>query len=62
MLIKSVEKFKGSTVCIEFEGHDNVYVNEKIAAEYCLRAGMNIPESAVEEIKADDLEMKAKDS
>ena len=61
MLIKSVEKFKGSTVCIEFEGHDNVYVNEKIAAEYCLRAGMNIPESAVEEITAADLERKAKE-
>lgn len=61
MLIKSVEAYKGKTVCIELEGHENVYVNEKIAAEYFLRAGTDLPESALKEIIEADLFRKAKE-
>ncbi len=61
MLIKSVEKYKGSTVCVEIEGLSNVYINEKIAVLYSLRAGLDIPEEAVEEITNADLERKAKE-
>lgn len=61
MLIRSVEKFKGSTVCIELEGHENVYVNEKIAAEFNLKVGGSIPESALEEVIAADLFRKARE-
>ena len=61
MLIKSVGTYKGSTVCIEIEGHANVYVNEKIAAEYHLKTGSNIPESALDEIIEADTFRKAKE-
>lgn len=61
MIIKSVEKYKGSTVCIEIEGRANVYINEKIAAEYHLKSGSNIPESALDEIIEADLFRKARE-
>ena len=61
MLVKSVEIYKGSTVCVEIEGHSNVYINEKIAAEYHLKAGSNIPENALDEIIEADTFRKAKE-
>ena len=61
MVIKSVEKYKGSTVCVEIDGRANVYINEKIAAEYHLKAGSNIPESALDEIIEADLFRKARE-
>ncbi len=61
MKILSVSKYKGDTVCIEIEDRSSVYINEKIAGKYNLKAGMNLPESALEEIMSDDLARKAKE-
>ncbi len=50
MKIISVDKYKGETYCIEFEGHENVYLNREIVSQYSLKAGLTLPESVLTEI------------
>lgn len=52
MIITDISKFKGSTVCVAFDNGERIYINEKIAAEYSLKEGLNVPAEAVEEITA----------
>ena len=55
MKINKIEKFKGKTLGVYFEEEEPVFVNSEIVAEFHLKEGMNIPESAVEQIvKAND--------
>lgn len=55
MKITKIEKFKGKTLGVYFEEEEPVFVNSEIVAEFHLKEGMNIPESAVEQIvKAND--------
>lgn len=61
MKILSVSKYKGSTCCVELDGHQNVYINCGVAAKYGLAEGINIPESALEEIIAADKKRKARE-
>ena len=55
MKITKIEKFKGKTLGVYFEEEEPVFVNSEIVADFHLKEGMNIPESAVEQIvKAND--------
>ena len=48
--IFSVDKFKGSTYCVEFEDGDKVYLNSRFISSYSLKDGVCIPEEALAEI------------
>ena len=61
MKIISVNKYKGETYCIEFDGHENVYLNREIVSQYNLKAGQTLPESALEEIINANFFRKAKE-
>lgn len=52
MVIAEISPYKGSTVCVVFGGGERIYINSGIAEEYNLKAGMDIPAAAVEEITA----------
>lgn len=60
MKILTVEKYKGSTYCLELDGHPNVYIGEDTVEKYSLRQGLDLPEAALDEIVAYDLERKAR--
>jgi regulatory protein len=60
MKILSVTQYKGSTFRVEIEDQPDVYINSSTVEKFNLKADMNIPESALEEIKASDLERKAR--
>ena len=59
--ILSIEKYKGSTKKIEFENGNVEFINSQIIAEFNLKDGQNLPESAWEEIKAENDFRKAKE-
>lgn len=61
MRITSVSKYKGTTVCIEFDGRPNVYIAETIAEKYHLKEDVDIPEEALESVIHDDMARKAKE-
>lgn len=48
--IYSIEKYKGSTYCIEFEDGDKLYLNSSIISQFSLKPEVEIPESALDEI------------
>ncbi|WP_124098087.1 regulatory protein RecX [Ruminococcus sp. Marseille-P6503] len=48
--ILSVEKYKGNTWRIDFEGAEPAFLNSEIVLRYNLRVGAEIPENAWEEI------------
>ncbi len=50
MRITEISEYKGETVCVMFERGSRIYINRRIAAEYNLKAGLELPRSAVEEI------------
>lgn len=52
--ISFIEKFKGSTYCIEFEDGDKIFLNSEIISQYSLKQGARIPISALEEIVSDN--------
>ena len=50
MKICSVEKYKGSTFCVEFCSGERVYLDSGIVSDYNLKADMDIPEQALAEV------------
>ncbi len=50
MKILSVEKYKGSTYRIDFEEREPAFINNEIISLYHLKAGVEIPDEAWEEI------------
>lgn len=52
MKIAEISPYKGSTVCVIFDGGERIYIHEKILSEYCLKEGISVPQEAVEEIVA----------
>ena len=50
MKILSVEKYKGSTYRIDFEEREPAFINNEIISLYHLKAGVEIPDEALEEI------------
>lgn len=59
--IVSIEKFKGKTYCIEFEDGDTIYLHSLIIAQYSLKEGIEIPQSAIEQIIFDNDFRRAKE-
>lgn len=59
MKILSVSQYKGTTFCIEIEGVPNVYIGAQTVEKYSLKAGLELPRAALEEIQYADLERKA---
>ena len=59
--IVSIEKFKGKTYCIEFEDGDKIYLHSSIIAQYSLKEGIEIPQSAIEQIIFDNDFRRAKE-
>lgn len=52
--ISSVEKYKGSTIKIEFEDMETAFLNSDIVSLYNLKAGVSLPLSAWEKIVFDN--------
>jgi len=46
----SVEKYKGNTYCIEFEDGERIYLNSTIVSQFSLKAGVEIPQNALDEV------------
>lgn len=61
MKITSVSRYKGSTVCVEFDGRQNIYIADSIAERYHLKEGLDIPSDAVDSIVYDDTARKAEE-
>ncbi len=59
--ITGVEKYKGSTMRIDFESGETAFINAETAAKYSLRAGLDIPKSAWEQIVRADTFRRAKE-
>lgn len=56
MKIEKIEKYKGKTYGVYFEGAEPIFINSEIVSEYHLKAGTEIPESALAEVvRANDL-------
>lgn len=56
MKIEKIEKYKGKTYGVYFEDLEPIFVNSEIVSEYHLKAGTDIPESAIcEVVRANDL-------
>lgn len=56
MKIEKIEKYKGKTYGIYFKNAEPIFINSEIISEYHLRAGTEIPESALAEVvRANDL-------
>ncbi len=56
MKITSIEPFKGNTLKIDFDCAEPIFINPDIAAQYHLENGMDIPQSAVDDIvRANDV-------
>lgn len=56
-----LEKFKGSTYCIELSESDTIYLHSSVIKEYNLKEGMTLPLSALEEIVHTNDYRKAKE-
>lgn len=50
MQVVSVEKYKGSTYQVNFDEGDPAFINSDIIAQFHIRAGLEIPESAWAEV------------
>lgn len=61
MKIESVEKYKGSTYCVIFDDESRIYIGSEIVSKYNLRAGLNLPQEAVEDIITDNGMRKARE-
>lgn len=61
MKIFSAEKYKGTTWCIELDDGRKIYVGEDTVNRYNLRSGLDMPESALNEITDSDLRRKARE-
>lgn len=59
--IINVSVYKGATYIIEFEDRDAEFLNRDIVSRYNLKAGISLPLSAWEEIKAEEEYRKARE-
>lgn len=59
--IVNVSKYKGNTYMVEFEERDAEFLNREIVSRYNLKAGISLPLSAWEEIKAEEEYRKARE-
>lgn len=59
--ITNVSKYKGMTYMIEFEDRDTEFLDREIVSRYNLKAGISLPLSAWEEIKAEEEYRKARE-
>lgn len=59
--IDSIEKYKGKTLKIVFDDGETAFVNSDIVSQYGMKAGINIPESAWQEVIRADMLRKAKE-
>lgn len=59
--ITNVSKYKGMTYMVEFEGREPEFINQRIAAMFNLKAGISLPETAWEQVKAEEEYRKAKE-
>lgn len=50
MKITSIQPFKGKTLRVDLEENEPIFVNVDVAAEFHLKGGMELPESALNEI------------
>lgn len=50
MKIQSIEKYKGSTYCVEFYEDKKIYLNQEIISDYNLKPDMEIPHEAIDDI------------
>ncbi len=48
--IFAIDRYKGSTFCIEFEDGEKIYLNSSIVSEYSLKPEVSIPQEALEQI------------
>ncbi len=61
MKITSLEKYKGKTYQVDFDNNDTYFWHFDIICEYHLKEGMEIPQSAVEDIVFSNEFRKAKE-
>ena len=61
MKIKSVGNYKGNTSMVEFEDGQTKFINNSIVNMFNLQNGMEIPDSAWEQIEEEELYRKAKE-
>ncbi len=61
LTITNVSRYKGMTMMIEFEDRDTEFLNQEIVRRYDLKAGISLPLSAWEEIKAEEEYRKARE-
>ena len=59
--LERVEKYKGRTMQLTFEGGECDFLNADIVQRYSLRAGADIPAAAWEEIKHADTFRRARE-
>lgn len=52
--VTSVEKYKGSTYRINFEENEPAFINREIVSKYNLKAGVQIPEEAWQQVIYDN--------
>ncbi len=56
MKIEKIEKYKGKTYGVYFDDAEPIFINSEIVSEYHLKAGTEMPESALAEVvRANDL-------
>ena len=59
--ITNVSKYKGMTMMIEFEDREAEFLNQEIVRRYNLKAGLSLPLSAWEDIRAEEEYRKARE-
>lgn len=60
-IIDSLEKYKGNTFMMELSDGETVFINFDTVMEFHLKAGMNVPDEAMGEIKHFDQLRKARE-
>jgi regulatory protein len=61
LTLTNVSKYKGMTYMIEIEGHETEFLNSQIVDMFNLRSGMTMPESAWEQVMAEEEYRKARE-
>ena len=61
MKIKSAGIYKGTTAMVEFEDGHTEFINNSVLAEFNIQSGAEIPESAWEQVKAEEEYRKARE-
>ena len=59
--IVCIEKYKGKTYCVQLSDGDKIYLHSSIITQYSLKEGIEIPQSALDEIIFDNDFRKAKE-